>query len=78
MKVCFTILAFAAATTSSNAQIPDFTPPSPLSGAAMKNKLSEVRRLLEQGANPNEGRMIGFPPVFFAAMHQNTVAKDGR
>jgi hypothetical protein len=54
------------------AQIPDFTPPTPLIGAAMRNDASEVRRLLAAGANPNEGRFIGgATPIFFGLMHNN-------
>jgi hypothetical protein len=51
--------------------IPDFTPPSPLFAAASRNDTAEVKRLLAAGANPNEGRFIGFTPTFFAAIRNN-------
>ncbi|MBY0505117.1 MAG: ankyrin repeat domain-containing protein [Bryobacteraceae bacterium] len=53
------------------AQGPDFTPPTPLLGALMRNDTAAARRLLANGANPNEGRLIGMTPVFFAAVNQN-------
>lgn len=53
------------------AQIPDFTPPTPLFGAALRNDTAQVKRLLASGANPNEGRFIGFTPVFFPIVNQN-------
>jgi len=53
------------------AQIPDFTPPTPLFRAVMQNDVLEVRRLLEAGADPNEETFQGFHAVFFAVMHQN-------
>jgi hypothetical protein len=59
------------ATLCLSAQPPDFTPPTPLFGAAMKNDTAQVKQLLAQGANPNEGRFLGFTPVFFPVMYQN-------
>src|SRR5262245_24885573 len=53
------------------AQGPDFTPPTPLLGAAMRNDAAEVQRLLSAGANPNEGQLVGLGPIFFAIGHQN-------
>lgn len=54
-----------------SAQIPDFTPPTPLFRAASNNDTAQVRGLLASGANPNEGRYVGFTPVFFAIINQN-------
>jgi len=54
------------------AQFPDFTPPTPLIGAALRNDTAEVKRLLNAGANPNEGRFVGGgTPIFFALMQHN-------
>jgi hypothetical protein len=53
------------------AQGPDFTPPTPLIAAAMRNDTSAVKRLLSEGANPNEARLIGSPPIFFAIVNHN-------
>lgn len=53
------------------AQIPDFTPPTPLFAAAFRNDTAQVKQLLATGANPNEGRFIGFTPVFFPIINQN-------
>lgn len=53
------------------AQGPDFTPPTPLFRAAFHNDTAEAKRLLALGADPNEGRLIGFTPVFFPIFHHN-------
>lgn len=53
------------------AQIPDFTPETPLIRAAMRNDTAEAKRLLDAGANPNEGRFLGFTPIFLPVMNQN-------
>src|SRR5689334_5981775 len=58
-------------TVSAHAQFPNFTPPTPLLGAAMKNNAAEVERLLGGGADPNEGRLAGFSPIFFAVFNHN-------
>jgi len=54
-----------------HAQGPDFTPQTPLLGAAMRNDTVEVQRLLSANADPNEGQLIGMSPIFFAIGHQN-------
>jgi hypothetical protein len=53
------------------AQIPNFTPPTPLFGAVLKNDTTAVRHLLESGADPNEGRFFGFPALMFAIINSN-------
>jgi hypothetical protein len=54
------------------AQLPTFVPPTPLIGAAFANDTQAVKRLLDSGANPNEGRFIGGrTPIYFALMNQN-------
>ena len=55
---------------SLQAQIPDFTPQTPLIGALLHNDAAEAARLLRQGADPNEGRFAGLPPVILAAARQ--------
>ena len=56
---------------SLQAQIPDFTPQTPLIGALLHNDAGEAGRLLRQGADPNEGRFGGLPPVILAAARQD-------
>jgi hypothetical protein len=53
------------------AQIPDFTPPTPLIGAVLGNNTTEVKRLLAAGANPNEGQFFGSPALLWALRHHN-------
>ena len=69
MKMTLVLAMGFAAVVS--AQIPDFTPPTPLIGALMHNDTTEAKRLLAAGADPNEGRMMGFPGVFFPAAFRN-------
>ena len=53
------------------AQLPDFTPPTPLIGAMLRNDIAQAKRLLSEGADPNEARFLGFTPIFFPIMSQN-------
>ena len=53
------------------AQIPDFKPPTPLFGAILQNDTEGVKKLLEEGANPNEGRFFGFPALTLAIVNSN-------
>jgi hypothetical protein len=62
------ILAIAI---SAEAQFPNFTPPTPLLGAAARNDVAEVQRILKAGGDPNEGRLAGFPPIFFSIFNHN-------
>jgi hypothetical protein len=72
MKINRTLVLLFGAAFWGSAQIPDFTPPTPLIGAAMRNDAAEVKRLLDSGANPNEGRFVGGgTPIFYALMHHN-------
>jgi hypothetical protein len=59
-----------------NGQIPDFTPPTPLIAALMHNDSEEAKRLLAKGADPNEGRLLGFSPVFLSVIYQNKAIFD--
>jgi hypothetical protein len=54
------------------AQVPDFTPPTPLVGAVMHNNTAEAMRLLAAGADPNEARLLGFPAIFFPVVFRNS------
>jgi hypothetical protein len=59
------------------AQFPNFTPPTPLIGAALTNNTEAVKRLLDGGANPNDGRFFGGrSPIYFAVMNQNLAMAD--
>jgi hypothetical protein len=71
MKILATILAVGALTVGLQAQIADFTPQTPLIGALLHNDVAEAKRLLERGADPNEGRFVGFPPVLLAIVRQD-------
>ncbi len=62
------------ASASLFAQAPDFTPPTPLIGALYRNDTAEVKRLLAAGANPNEGNLVGFSPIFFPLLRANLEA----
>lgn len=71
MRLTATLLLLAGAVPCLTAQIPDFTPPTPLFGALVNDNNAELKRLLDAGANPNEGRFLGSPPIFMALTHQN-------
>ena len=67
-------LAFSviSATVSLSAQnIPDFTPPTPLFRTVLANDAEGAKRLLDAGADPNEGRFIGAPPLAVALMQHS-------
>ncbi len=53
------------------AQIPDFTPQTPLIGALLHNDSAEAARLVREGADPNEGNFNGFSPLMLAAVRQD-------
>jgi hypothetical protein len=71
MKLAPAVFAVLAATVVAPAQIPDFTPPTPLFGAVLGNNIAEVKRLLAAGANPNEGQFFGSPALLWALRHHN-------
>jgi Ankyrin repeats (3 copies) len=70
-KTLAIVMAVWGLTVGLRAQIADFTPQTPLIGALLHNDMAEAKRLLEHGADPNEGRFFGFPPVFLAIQRQN-------
>lgn len=55
------------------AQIPDFTPPTPLFRAVMHNQLAETNKLLASGVAPDEKLFppTGFTPLHFAVINEN-------
>lgn len=53
------------------AQVPDFTPPTPLFGAILRDNAAETKRLLDSGSNPNENRFLGESPLTVAVMQRN-------
>ncbi len=65
------MLILALACSAAEAQIPNFTPPTPLIGAIMHGDSAKVKELLAGGANPNEGQMVGLSPVFLSLVHQD-------
>jgi hypothetical protein len=71
MKVIATTAGILMLVVGLQAQIPDFTPQTPLIGALLHNDAAEAVRLLRQGADPNEGRFGGLPPVILAAARQD-------
>jgi hypothetical protein len=65
--VCF-VLAMAV---SAQAQFPNFTPATPLLGAAARNDTAGAERLLAEGGDPNQERLAGFSPMFFPVFNHN-------
>lgn len=62
-----TITTLAVGLTLS-AQIPDFKPPTPLFAAILKKDPAAAQKLLDGGADPNEGRFLGYAPLHMALM----------
>jgi ankyrin repeat protein len=71
MRVIALIVAGCALSATLSAQIPDFTPQTPLIGSLLHNDSAEAKRLLEHGADPNEGGFAGMPPLFLATARGN-------
>lgn len=72
MKLATALFAVLATAVGVHAQIPDFTPPTPLIGAVLGNNTAQVKKLLASGANPNEGQFFGSPALLWALRHHNT------
>ena len=70
MKILGVIVLVCSLSAGLQAQVPDFTPQTPLIGALLHNDLAEAKRLLDEGADPNEGRFVGFPPLLLAIVRQ--------
>lgn len=71
MRVFASIIIAAAIASAASAQVPDFTPQTPLIGALLHDDAAEAERLLKGGADPNEGVFFGLPPVILAVVRQN-------
>jgi ankyrin repeat protein len=71
MRVLGLVLGAYAIAVAVNAQVPDFTPQTPLIGALLHDDTAEAKRLVERGADPNEGRFAGIPPLFLAIQRQH-------
>jgi hypothetical protein len=71
MKVLVTIATACALSATLSAQIPDFTPQTPLIGALLHNDVADAKRLIEHGADPNEGQFGGLSPLLLAIVRQD-------
>src|SRR5262245_1547385 len=71
MKSAKALMLILLVAVSAQAQFPNFTPPTPLLSAAARNESAAVERLLSAGADPNEAKMAGFSPIFFAIFNEN-------
>jgi N-acyl-D-amino-acid deacylase len=71
MKTFATLLIACGMTAGLRAQIPDFTPQTPLLGALIHNDVVEARRMVESGADPNQGHFNGLPPILMTALRQD-------
>lgn len=71
MKVLTIVLIGCALTATARAQVPDFTPQTPLIGALLHNERAAAKQLLESGADPNAGQFFGMPPVLLAILRQD-------
>ena len=71
MKIFTMMLMACALSAIASAQVPDFTPQTPLIGALLHNDRSAAKQLLESGADPNEGQFFGMPPVLLAILRQD-------
>ena len=71
------ILLSATALVQAQSPVPDFTPPTPLFRAVLSSDAAETKRLLASGADPNEGRFLGAPPLIVALMqHADGAARE--
>jgi len=71
MKTVVLLIAVWGLSRNLQAQMADFSPPTPLLGALMHNDMNEAKRLLDEGADPNQGRFGGFSPLILAIARQN-------
>src|SRR5689334_14895003 len=71
MKLIATLVTVCALATPALAQGPDFTPQTPLIGALLHNDRADAKRLLEGGADPNEGRFVSMAPIILAIVRQD-------
>ena len=71
MKTFAMVVSACALSATLSAQVPDFTPKTPLIGALLHNDVAEAKRLLARGADPNESGFIGMPPIVLAIIRQD-------
>jgi N-acyl-D-amino-acid deacylase len=71
MRIIAILLAACAVSATLGAQIPDFTPQTPLVGALLHDDIAEAKRLLEQGADPNQGTFQSLSPLILAILRQD-------
>lgn len=65
------VVTILLAPSAVRAQFPDFTPQTPLLGALLHNDVAEAARLLDAGADPEQGSFLGLPPVVLAIVRGN-------
>lgn len=71
MKTLVVLIAALGFAAGVQGQIADFTPPTPLLGALMHNDTTAAKRLLGEGADPNQGSFGGLSPLMLAVVRQN-------
>ena len=71
MRIVAMMLAGCALSATVSAQVPDFTPKTPLIGALLHNDGAEARRLIARGDDPNESGFLGMPPLVLAILRQD-------
>jgi hypothetical protein len=71
MKTLVATVMLCGLSASLQAQVPDFTPQTPLIGALLHNDIVAAKRLIDAGADPRDGQFSGVPTVFLAVMRQD-------
>src|SRR5262245_30942626 len=71
MKILTMVITACALSATLSAQVPNFTPQTPLIGALLHNDGAAAKRLLESGADPNDGQFFGMSPLLLAILRQD-------
>jgi hypothetical protein len=71
MRIVAMMLTTCALSATVSAQVPDFTPKTPLIGALLHDDVGEAKRLIARGDDPNESGFIGMPPLVLAILRQD-------
>jgi len=71
MRIVVLMLTGCALSATVSAQVPDFTPKTPLIAALLHNDVREAKRLIARGDDPNESGFIGMPPLVLAILRQD-------
>jgi len=71
MKILTIVITACALSATLGAQVPDFTPQTPLIGALLHDDRAAAKRLLESGADPNDGQFFGMSPLLLAILRQD-------